>query len=168
MATSNPVIPPPMQSQLPAVNLNPHVHMLHTIPSGREQLKKAKLRLESYQKNKTAKWRMRRRLEHVQYTHAKSRIPVDPHNPTRTHRRISLDTEGVVYAMYSRKYGDRVYVGITSFSAYHRYKQHLALLKGTYFKHLRSTRQFYTSQLRRSPLAAYVRVVKQYKTAYKL
>ncbi len=129
MATSNPVIPPPMQSQLPAVNLNPHVHMLHTIPSGREQLKKAKLRLESYQKNKTAKCRMRRRLEYVQYTHAKSRIPVDPHNPTRTHRRISLDTEGVVYAMYSRKYGDRVYVGITSFSAYHWYKQHLRAAK---------------------------------------
>ena len=95
------------------------------IPMGHHALKKTKLRLESYDRNPTARCPMRDRLRRLQHKHAKRCIPVDRLARTRTHRRISLDTKSAVYAIHSRTRGDRIYIGITYGSAWYRFKEHL-------------------------------------------
>ena len=111
-ASSNPVIPPPVQSSFGQIpELDPHIHVLQTIPFGQRPMKKARLRLEAYNRNPNASCRMRKRLEHLHFKHTYQSAR-QRHVPHRR-RRVSIHKPCVVYAMYSRSKGDRVYIGIT-------------------------------------------------------
>ncbi|DBA82066.1 TPA: hypothetical protein ACH3X2_006810 [Trebouxia sp. C0005] len=52
-------------------------------------------------------------------------MPVNRYAGTNTHRKISLNTRCVIYAIYSRTRGDRIYIGITYQSSWQRFKGHL-------------------------------------------
>ncbi len=109
------------------------VHLCQTIPSGQHELKKAKVRLEGFHQNPTARCHMRSRLRRLQFKHAKQCIPVNRYASTNTHWRISLSTKCVVYAYvvyaYSRTRGDRIYIGITVQSSWQRFRGHLTAAK---------------------------------------
>ncbi len=116
---------PPVQALHAVKPLFLDVHLCHTIPSGQHELKKAKVRLEGFHQTPTARCYMRSRLRRLQFKHAKRRMPVNKYASTNTHRRISLSTKCVVYAIYFRTRGDRIYIGITFQSSWQRFKGHL-------------------------------------------
>ena len=116
---------PPVQALHPVKPLFSDLHLCHTIPSGQRELKKAKVRLEGFHQNPTARCHMRSRLRRLQYKHAKRCMPVNRYASTNTHRKISLKTRCIVYAIYSRTRGDRIYIGITFQSSWQRFKGHL-------------------------------------------
>ena len=122
-ASSNPVIPPPVQSLFDHIlELDPHFHVLQTIPFGPRQMRSARLRLEAYNRNPNAKCRMQKRLEHLQFKH--SYRAAQQRHVSRRDRPISIHWPCVVYAIYSRGKGDRVYIGITYRSAWRRNQTH--------------------------------------------
>lgn len=117
---------PPVQSCCHVGTFFSHLHDIPQLPSGKVALRPVKRHLESYAYNPTAACDMRSRLFHAQYRHARSQVPLDLGEHTYTHRHISLDTRCVVYAIYHRKYSDRIYVGLTYGSAWQRLKDHFS------------------------------------------